>query len=329
VSRYLLRRLLLSVPVLFGITIINFTFIRLAPGDPVSMMIPPELLESGGGQGVSESWHRDMEARLGLDKPIPVQYVIWLGEIASGNFGRSISTGRAVLPELSLRLWPTLKLMGTALAISIAIGITAGALSATRPYSSFDYLASLGAMLGVSVPNFFQALLFIYFFSIVLQWLPTSGMATLGMDPSLWDSLTHLVMPAIVLGTSGAASIARYTRSSLLEVLRQDYVTTARSKGLAEPIILMRHAFRNGLMPIITVISLQLPHLFGGSVIIEQIFYWQGMGLLAIKAVMERDYPVIMAFNLLTATAVLLANLLADLAYAVADPRIRFGRQAK
>src|SRR5262249_39474821 len=155
----------------------------------------------------------DMEARLGLDKPIPIQYVIWLGEIASGNFGRSISTGRAVLPDLSLRVWPTLKLMGTALAISIVLGITAGALSATRPYSWFDYLASLGAMLGVSVPTFFQALLFVYLFSIVLQWLPTSGMATLGADPSLWDSLTHLVMPAVVLGTSGAASIARYTRS--------------------------------------------------------------------------------------------------------------------
>ena len=215
--------------------------------------------------------------------------------------------------------------MGTALCISIVIGITAGALSATRPYSWFDYLCSLTAMFGVSVPTFFQALLFIYLFSIVLQWLPTSGMATLGMEPSLWDTLTHLVMPAMVLGTSGAASIARYTRSSLLEVLRQDYVTTARSKGLAERSILVRHAFRNGLLPVITVISLQLPQLFGGSVIVEQIFYWQGMGLLAIKAVLERDYPVIMAFNLLSAMMILLANLLADLAYAVADPRIRYG----
>ena len=324
-SRYLLRRLLLSIPVLFGITIINFTFIRLAPGDPVSMMIPPEILETGAAQEMTEEWRQDMEERLGLDKPIPVQYVIWLGELATGNFGRSISTGRAVLPDLSVRIWPTLKLMGTALAISVVLGITAGAVSATRPYSWFDYLASLGAMLGVSVPNFFQALLFIYFFSIVLHWLPTSGMSTLGMDPSLWDTLTHLVMPAIVLGTSGAASLARYTRSSLLEVLRQDYVTTARSKGLAERWILVRHAFRNGILPVITIISLQLPNLFGGSVIVEQIFYWQGMGLLAIKAVLERDYPVIMAFNLLSATMVLFANLLADLAYAVADPRIRYG----
>ena len=323
-SRYLLRRLLLSVPVLLGITIINFTFIRLAPGDPVSMMIPPEVLEAGGG-AISEEWRQEMESRLGLDKPLPVQYVIWLGEIASGNFGRSISTGRSVLPDLSLRLWPTLKLMGTALSISIVLGITAGALSAIRPYSWFDYLASLTAMFGISVPNFFQALLFIYVFSIVLHWLPTSGMATLGMDPSFQDSLTHLIMPAVVLGTSGAASIARYTRSSLLEVMRQDYVTTARSKGLAERVILLRHAFRNGLLPVITIISLQLPQLFGGSVIVEQIFYWQGMGLLAIKAVLERDYPVIMAFNLLTAVMVLAANLLADLAYAVADPRIRYG----
>ena len=326
-SRYLLRRLLLSVPVIFGITLINFTFIRLAPGDPVSMMIPPELLETGGAQDLSPEWRQEMEARLGLDKPIPVQYVVWLGEIATGNFGRSISTGRAVLPELSLRLWPTLKLMGTALSISIVLGIVAGAISAMRPYSWFDYASSLFAMLGVSVPNFFQALLFIYVFSIVLHLLPTSGMATLGMPPSLWDSFVHLVMPAVVLGTSGAASIARYTRSSLLEVLRQDYVTTARSKGLAEKAIVLRHALRNGILPVITIISLQLPQLFGGSVIIEQIFYWQGMGLLAIKAVLERDYPVIMAFNLMSASMVLAANLLADLAYAVADPRIRYGGQ--
>ena len=326
---YLLRRVLLSLPVLLGITIINFTFIRLAPGDPVSMMIPPEVLESGGAQDLSPEWRHEMEGRLGLDLPLPVQYVAWVREIASGNFGRSISTGRAVLPEMSLRLWPTLKLMGTALLISIVLGVTAGVLAAGRPYSPFDYAASLLAMLGVSVPSFFQALLFIYVFSIVLQWLPTSGMSTLGIDASLWDSLTHLVMPAVVLGTSGAASLARYTRSSLLEVLRQDYITTARSKGLAERMVLARHALRNAILPVITVISLQLPHLFGGSVIIEQIFYWQGMGLLAIKAVLERDYPVIMAFNLLSAMLVLLANLLADIAYAVADPRIRYGEQAQ
>jgi peptide/nickel transport system permease protein len=184
-------------------------------------------------------------------------------------------------------------------------------------------------MVGVSVPTFFQALLFIYFFAIVLQWLPTSGMATLGVAPSLWDGFSHLIMPATVLGISGAAALARYTRSSLLEVLRQDYVTTARAKGLAESVVLVRHALRNGILPVITVLSLQLPHLVGGSVIVEQIFYWQGAGLLAINAVLERDYPTIMAFNLMSATVVLLANLAADVAYAVADPRIHYSTQGR
>jgi len=229
---------------------------------------------------------------------------------------------------LSSRLWPTFKLMGTALSISVLIGVTAGILSATRPYSFFDYAASMGAMLGVSVPSFFQALLFIFVFSIVLQWLPTSGMATLGMPPTVWDSISHLIMPATVLGISGAAALARYTRSSLLEVLRQDYVATARAKGLSEGVVLARHALRNGILPVITVISLQLPHLVGGSVIIEQVFYWQGAGLLAINAVLERDYPTIMAFNLMSATVVLLANLAADVAYAIADPRIHYGGQS-
>ena len=322
-GNYLLRRILLCVPVLLGITVINFTFIRLAPGDPVSVMIPPEVLEAGGGV-VTDAWRHDMEARLGLDKPIPIQYVAWLREIATGNLGRSLSTGRAILPELEGRLWPTFKLMGTALLIIIVLGVTAGILSATRPYSWFDYLASLGAMVGVSVPTFFQALVFIYVFAIVLQWPPTSGMATLGLAPSFWDGFSHLIMPATVLGISGAASLARYTRSSLLEVLRQDYVTTARAKGLAESVVLLRHALRNGILPVITVLSLQLPHLVGGAVIVEQIFYWQGAGLLAINAVLERDYPTIMAFNLMSATVVLLANLAADVAYAVADPRIHY-----
>jgi peptide/nickel transport system permease protein len=327
-ASYLLRRVLLCVPVLLGITIINFAFIRLAPGDPISMMTPPEVLETGSQQ-ISDAVRHQMEVRLGLDQPLPIQYLDWLREIATGNLGRSLSTGRSILPELSERLWPTFELMGTALLISVVLGVTAGILSATRPYSWFDYLASIVAMVGISVPNFFQALVFIWIFAIFLQWLPTSGMATLGAPPSVWDSLSHLILPALVLGLAGAASLARYTRSSLLEVLRQDFVTTARSKGLAESVVLARHAVRNGILPVITIISLQVPHLVGGAVIVEQIFYWQGAGLLAMNAVLERDYPTIMAFNLMSAIVVLVANLLADITYAVVDPRIRYSAQTR
>jgi peptide/nickel transport system permease protein len=286
-------------------------------------MTPPELLETGGQQ-ISDAVRHQMEVRLGLDQPLPIQYLDWLREIATGNLGRSLSTGRPILPEISERLWPTFELMGTALLISVVLGVAAGIVSATRPYSRFDYVASVIAMLGISVPNFFQALVFIWVFAIFLQWLPTSGMSTLGAPPSVWDSLSHLILPALVLGLAGAASLARYTRSSVLEVLRQDYVTTARSKGLAETVVLARHALRNGMLPVITIISLQIPHLVGGAVIVEQIFYWQGAGLLAMNAVLERDYPTIMAFNLMSAFVVLVANLLADIAYAVADPRIRY-----
>jgi peptide/nickel transport system permease protein len=322
--RYILNRLLIAIPVLIGITIFNFAFIHIAPGDPVTMMMPLNLAESTGATFVqTEEWRQEMRARLGLDQPLPVQYVRWMEQIVQGNLGRSIASGRPVRPEVMHRLRATLKLTGTALLISIVVGVSVGMLSAIKQYSFWDHAATFFSFFAVSVPGFFMALVFIDIFALKLKLLPTSGMSTLGAPPSIRDELVHLIMPATVLGLSGTAGLIRYTRSSLLEVLRQDYVVTARAKGLSERVVLLRHAFRNGLLPVITVISLHLPELFGGAVIIEQIFYWQGMGQFGVKAVFDRDYPVIMALNLITATLVLTANLLADITYAVVDPRIR------
>ena len=325
-GRYILNRVLIALPVLVGITILNFAFLHLAPGDPVTMMMPTDPTVGASALAQTQEWQQYQRERLGLDKPLPVQYVLWLRELAQGNFGRSIASGYAVLPEVAHHFGSTLELTFTALAISVIVGIGIGVLSAVSQYSVLDYLATFCAFLAVSVPGFFLALLFIYLFALKLQILPTSGMSTLGGPATLSDALLHLMMPAAVLGASGTASLMRFTRSSMLEVLRQDYVVTARSKGLSERLIIVRHAFRNGLLPIITVVSLQLPGLFGGSVIIEQVFYWQGMGMLGIKAVFDRDYPVIMALNLISAVLVLGANLLADITYAFVDPRIRYAK---
>lgn len=322
-GHYLLRRLLIALPILFLITVINFSFIHLSPGDPVMMLLPPDVIQSGGMPSVEEL--EAMRQRLGLDKPIPIQYFYWIGEVVQGNLGTSLGSRKAVAPLLAQRIMPTIKLMSLSLFISLLVGIGVGVLSAIRQYSIIDYTSTLLSFIAVSVPNFFLGLVFIYVFALKLRWLPTSGTQTSGIEPSFLDSLKYLVLPSLVLGLSSAAGLVRYTRSSLLEVLRLDYVTTARSKGLAERVVIFKHAFRNSLLPVITVISLALPNLFGGSVVIESIFNYSGMGSFAVEAVFAKDYPVIMAVNIVSSVLVLSANLLADVAYAAADPRIRYG----
>ncbi|MBI3943899.1 MAG: ABC transporter permease [Chloroflexi bacterium] len=324
-GKYVLRRIIISIPVLIGITIFNFMFIRLAPGDPITMMMPLDIQNmTSAGTEMSPELRARIAERLGLDKPLPVQYFLWLGEVAQGNLGRSMITNQAVTPEVINRLWPTLKLTTTALFISIVVGITVGIFSALNQYTFWDYIATVMSFIAVSVPGFFLALVFIYIFALKLHLLPTSGEVTLGAPPSLWDHLSHLIMPASVLGLEAAASLVRYTRSSMLEVLRQEYITTARAKGLKAQTVIVRHALRNSLIPLITIISLRLPGLFGGAVIIEQVFFWGGMGSFGIKSVLSRDYPILMALNLISAVLVLTANLVADISYAFADPRIRY-----
>lgn len=320
-TRYLARRVILGIGTLIAITILNFAFIKLAPGDPVMMLIPDEMLTSGGQ--ITEEWMEKQRVRLGLDKPVPVQYLVWMKEVLSGNLGRSLASKRPVGMLLRERVWPTIKLTGAALLVSILIGITVGVVSAVKRYSIIDYVATFLSFIAVSVPNYFLGLVLIYIFALKLKWLPPSGMMKLGADPSFKETVRYMTLPVLVMGLSGAASLVRYCRSSMLEVLKQDYVRTARAKGLPERTVRW-HAFRNGLLPVITVISLSMPHLFSGSVIVERIFNWPGIGSFAITGVFQRDYPVIMAVNLVVASLVLIANMLADMAYAIADPRIRY-----
>lgn len=319
--RYLARRVGFGAATLLLITMLNFLFIKLAPGDPVLMLIPEEMLTSGGQ--ISPEWLDQQRRRLGLDKPIPVQYAIWLREVLSGNLGRSLASKRPVGPMVRERIGPTLKLTSSALLVSLVIGVSVGVLSAIKRRTMIDYIATFFSFLAVSIPNYFLGLLMVYVFALRLKWFPTSGMTRLGEEATFWGSIRYLTLPCLVVGLSGAASLVRYTRSSMLEVMRQDYVRTARAKGLPERQVRW-HAFRNGLLPVITVISLSLPQLVSGSIIVERIFNWPGMGTLAIAAVFQRDYPIIMAVNLIVAVLVLLANMAGDVAYAIADPRIHY-----
>jgi len=318
-GQFLLRRLLISIPVLLGITIVTYAIINFAPGDPVTALINPEAAASLG-----PDWIEQQRAALGLNQPLPVRYALWLKEVARGNLGFSLRDRQPINHTIAERLWPTLKLMGSALLLGIIIAIPVGVVSAIKQYSVLDYLATISGFAAISIPSFFLSLAAIYVFSLKLGWLPSSGMNTVGSSGSLGDATRHLILPALVLGLGEAAPLIRYTRSSMLEVIHQDYVTTARAKGLNERVVIWRHALRNALIPLITVIALNLPRLLGGTVIIEAIFAWPGMGTLAITAVQARDYPVIMALNLITAVLILASNMLADVIYAVVDPRIKY-----
>lgn len=319
-GRFLLRRILISIPVLLGITVAMFIIINLAPGDPVTALLNPEQAANLG-----PGWVEQQKEKLGLNDPPPVRYLYWLRETVSGNLGYSYSDRVPVSEKIGERLWPTLKLMSLVLVLAIAVGVPLGILSALRQYSFIDYLLTVLGFLTVSIPSFFLALILIYLFSIKLDWLPATGMYTVGQARSFGDSLTHIILPAAVLGLAQAAPIIRYTRASLLETIRQDYVTTARAKGLAEGRVVTGHALRNALIPIITVIALNVPSLLGGTVIIEQVFSWPGMGSLAIAAVQGRDYNTLMGINLVAAIMIMASNLMADVIYALVDPRIRYG----
>ena len=316
--RWLVRRLLISIPVLLGITVLSFIFVRLAPGDPVRMMVNPEYLAGG-----AEEYIALRRAELGLDKPLPVQYVAWVSEVARGNLGYSFFDRRPVGDILKERIWPTIELMGTALILALLIGIPIGLTAAIRQYSPFDYASAIVSLGTISTPSFFLGLAAIYVFSLKLNLVPTSGMFTAGVPRSLGDDLHHLILPAAILGLNLSGPFVRYARSSLLEVIRQDYLTTARAKGLPGRIVVLRHALPNALIPLITVVGIQVPLLFAGAVVVEQIFSWPGMGQMALASITQRDYPVLTGFILIVAVLVLVSNLLADFAYAVVDPRIR------
>ncbi|MBP2019038.1 peptide/nickel transport system permease protein [Symbiobacterium terraclitae] len=313
-GRYLTRRLLQTIPILLGVSIVVFIIIHTAPGDPYAYLFGPRT---------DPTLRARLREEMGFNDPIPVQYVRWFKTTISGNLGYSIRTQEPVIDMMAKALPRTLLLTGSSFLLGLAIAIPIGVVSATRQYSALDYAATTFAFMGISLPSFFAALLAIYFFAVKLPIFPMNGIHTPGVG-GFWDVLHHLVLPAVTLGLRDAASYARFTRSSMLEVLRQDYVRTARAKGLAERIVIYKHALRNGLIPVITLLGFSLPGLFGGAVIIEQVFTFPGMGLLTFEAVNNRDYSVLMATNMFFALLVIIGNLVADILYAVADPRIRY-----
>lgn len=315
-SRYLLRRLLIAVPVLVGVTIVNFMLINLAPGSPVDALIDP-----AAGPAARELKQRE----LGLDQPIHVRYLAWLAEASRGNLGYSYADYRPATTKIAERIGPTAALTIASFLIAYAASVVLGVVSALRPYSWIDYLATFSGVLGVSVPSFFFGLTAIYLFSLKIPIFPAGGMLSTGQPFTIPDFLGHLALPSLALALFEMGSLTRYTRASMLETLSEDYVRTARAKGLPGSVVVYGHALRNALSPLITEAGLALPRVLGGVVVIEQVFQWPGMGRLAIQAILQRDYPVLMALNLMIALMVVVGSLLADLLYSLADPRIRYG----
>jgi peptide/nickel transport system permease protein len=315
VTRFLVGRVLQSCGVLFVVSVITFVLIHAAPGGP-ALLLQPDL---------TQEQMRELRTELGLEDPIPVQYARWLGNVAQGRFGRSLSQGLPVPTLIADRLPATLVLGGAALLVTLGAGIPLGILSAVRRNSSVDYLVTGFAFLGMSIPVFWVGVLLINVFSVELGLLPSAGMFTIGEPFSLVDRLRYLVMPTLVLALANLAQIIRYTSSSILGVLTEDYVRTARAKGLTERAVIVKHALRAALIPLLTVIGLMLPRLVGGAAITEAIFAWPGMGRLAVDSAVQRDYPLIMGITLVISAMVVFSNLLIDLVYGLADPRIRVG----
>ncbi len=322
----MVRRLLGAIPLVLGIATIIFFVVNLAPGDPALRFLnpnmTPEVLEQ-------------IRVNMGLDQPVHIRYVRWIGALARGDLGFSFTSNRPVLDIIKELLPNTLVLSATAIGVAFLLGILLGIVQAVRQYSLLDSVASIVGLFFYSMPSFWLALMMVLVFGLFAyqgQWLiqfPPSGMqsvdyAFLSPMAKVQDRLMHLALPATSLALVLAAGIARYTRSSMLEVIRQDFVRTARAKGLSEPVVIFKHALRNALIPVITLLGLYLPFLFSGTVFIESVFAWPGMGKLVVDSILERDYPVIMGGTLIFAMMVVVGNLVADVLYAVVDPRIRY-----
>ncbi|TCR70062.1 ABC transporter permease [Bosea sp. BK604] len=317
-ATYLIRRLLIAIPSLLAISLILFTVLALAPGDPFEELatnpnVPPEVRMA-------------LRAKFGIDDPVMVRYVRWLGAMAQGDWGFSFASRINVDDLIMQRVPTTLFVVGSSQLLALAIALPVGIYAATRPYSIFDQIANTLAFVGFSLPTFFTGLLFILIFSIKLDWLPfvyRSDIAATGWR-WYWEMLRQAIMPITVLGLFQAASYTRYVRSAVLDVVRLDYVTTARAKGLSEKRVTIRHVARNALIPVVTLVALQMPAVFGGAIVTEQIFRVPGIGSLLISAILSNDTPVVMAVTFVFACLVVLFNLIADLLYGWLDPRISF-----
>jgi len=313
-TTYLTRRLLQSVVVLIIVTIVTFGIVNLAPGGPSILM----------SMEYTEEQRQRIEAAYGLDVPVHTRYVRWMANLVQGNLGRSMAHGRHVDELVAERLPNTMLLGACSLVLSVAGGLFIGVLSATRRYSLLDYATTVFTFIGVSIPGFWFALILIIVFAVNLHWLPSAGMATLGAGFSVLDRLRHLILPTIVMSTIMLPQVVRFTRSSMIEVLKQDYIKVARAKGLSDRVVIYKHALKSAMFPVITVIGLLLPRVAGGSVITEQVFAWPGMGRLAVTAALGRDYPVIMGVTVVIAAVVIASNLTIDVLYAYLDPRVTY-----
>ena len=317
-ATYIARRILIAIPILFGITLLLFVFVALTPGDPVDAYLRPEM---AGNQELRQL----ITKQLGLDQPIPIRYLAWLGQTLQGNLGFAAITGEPVNTIVWNGLLASGSLMLTAFAIGLVFGIPLGMLSAIKQYSRLDFALTGIAFLGISTPSFLAGIGGLYVFGLLLGLFPIGGMQTAGADFTWPDFLGHLALPALILGFSYTAIFMRYTRAAMLEVINSLYITTAESKGLPGRVVIVRHALRNALIPILSVLGVYLPDMVGAAAITETVFTWPGLGLRVVDAANGRDFPVIMGISLVFAFVVLAANLLTDVAYAAADPRIRYG----
>lgn len=314
--KYLVQRLLGAIPLLIGVSLIIFAVLHLAPGSPLDVYaenpaVTPEALEN-------------IRRNLGLDRPLPEQYVRWFSSFFRGDWGYSIRTNNPAFEDALSRLPATLWLSGSALVLALAMALPLGIVSATKRYTWIDHAATLFSFLGISTPVFWLALMVQLLFSVQLGWLPSAGITTIG-DGSFLDRLRHLVLPASVLSLAFVAGWSRYIRSSMIEVLSLDYVRTARAKGLVERLVTYRHALKNALIPVVTVIALDLAMLFSGAVITETVFAWPGIGRLFIESMNGRDYPVLLGLMMFSSFGLILVNLLTDFLYVLLDPRVRYG----
>lgn len=319
-QRFLARRAVHGVIILVGLSMLMFTLLVFTPGDPVELMAAsnPEIRPEDVAA---------LRKYYGLDDPFYVRYFKWVRSVLSGDLGYSRTYGTPVAKIMGQRLRNTITLLATSVGLAFAVGVTVGIYSALHQYSAADYTVTVFAFAGLAMPVFWQGIVFILLFAVWLPWFPAGGMMTPGVAPGwpmFWDRLWHMVLPVSVLATSGMAAWTRYMRSSMLEVIRQDYVRTARAKGNPEKVVINRHALRNALIPIITLVALSIPGILNGAVLTETVFSWPGMGLLLFQAVLGHDYNVAMAVLIFLALMTVIFNLLADVAYAMADPRIRY-----
>lgn len=315
--KYIVKRLFGVVITFFGITVLVYLISEMAPGSPLEMLMADPM--------ATEETMKALEVQMGLDDPAIIQYFRWLGAMLQGNLGISYRNNLPVLGQVLEKLGPTLILTFSSIILSILIAVPLGIMSAYKPYSAWDYISSGVAFIGASTPTFFTGLVMIYIFAVKLQVLPMGGMYDAGVH-TVTSVLRHLILPCLVLTIFNIGSILRQTRGSMMEVFNEDYIRTARAKGLTESKVVIIHGFRNSLIPVVTVLSTMIPFIFGGAVVAEQVFSWPGLGSLMVQSINARDYPMVMGITVVIAAAVLIGNVLTDIAYSLLDPKIRESR---